>query len=122
MYTAYPDPARFDEHLHSQITIWETDQPGPPIGLVELSALRERRRSGAEPSQATLSVEDLLIDRWGDTAAVARYVLRATTAAGDMTFRVSDVWDASDGSWQIVHHHAELLATAEAGPVVDHPH
>ncbi|OKI63392.1 hypothetical protein A6A27_26600 [Micromonospora sp. CB01531] len=122
MYAAYPNPARFDEHLHSQITIWETDQTGPPIGLAELAALRERRRSGVEPSRATLSVENLLIDRWGDTAAVARYVLRATTPAGDTTFRVSDVWDAAEGSWQIVHHHAELVATPAARAVVGDPH
>lgn len=108
MYAAYPDSARFDEHLHTSITIWESDQPGPRIGLEELTALRERRLPGPDQPRPALTVQDLLIDRWGHTAAVARYVLRAAGAAADSTFRVTDVWDFA-GRWQIVHHHAEEL-------------
>lgn len=107
MYAAYPDSAVFDQHLHPEITIWESDQPGPRIGLPELTALRGNR-SADRQAHPTLSVEDLLVDRWGDTAAVARYVLRATGAGQDGAFRVTDVWDHAD-RWQIVHHHAEAL-------------
>ena len=117
MYAAYPDPAGFDVHLHPQITIWESDQPGPLIGLDELTALRDRRSPDEAAPRPTLSVEDLLVDRWGETAAVARYVLRASAPDGELTFRVSDVWDGAGGRWQIVHHHAEHVAGASGTPV-----
>lgn len=131
MYAAYPDSARFDAHLHPEITIWETDQPGSWIGLPELSELRDHRRAvdpvtgGSAAAVPVLSVENLLVDRWGSTAAVARYVLRAVDPGetpdvpeqrhtrGSTAFRVTDVWDlvTVDGArtWQIVHHHAEAL-------------
>ena len=117
MYAAYPDPTAFDVHLHPQITIWESDQPGPLIGLDELTALRDRRSPHDDAPRPRLSVEDLLVDRWGSTAAVARYVLRATAPDGELTFRVSDVWDGAGARWQIVHHHAEQLEGASGTPV-----
>jgi hypothetical protein len=113
MYAAYGDPARFDSHLHPQITIWESDQPGPMIGLAELDRLRGSREAGTGP-RPELLVEDLLVDRWGDVAAVARYVLRARTADGDTTFRVTDVCDPLEGGWRIVHHHAEQVQKDDA--------
>ncbi|HZY75609.1 MAG TPA: nuclear transport factor 2 family protein [Jatrophihabitantaceae bacterium] len=111
MYAAYPDSDRFDQHLHPDITIWETDHPGDWIGLTELTELRTRRRADAAGSPAPqLSVDQLLVDRWGESAAVARYLLRADAAGEQTAFRVTDVWDADgDGGWRIVHHHAEQL-------------
>lgn len=108
MYAAYPDSARFDEHLHPDITIWESDQPGPWIGLDQLTALRGRRVPEDDAPRPTLAVEELLVDRWGETAAVARYVLHATGAGPESQFRVTDVWHCAE-RWQIVHHHAEAL-------------
>jgi hypothetical protein len=120
MYASYGDPARFDRHLHPEITIWESDQPGPLIGLAELDLLRGRRDAGTPRPE--LLVEDLLVDRWHDVAAVARYVLRARMHGGDTTFRVTDVWDLAEGGWQIVHHHAEQVRedpTVRPAPVTD---
>lgn len=111
MYAAYPDSERFDQHLHADITIWETDRPGALIGLPELTELRDSRRAEAADSPAPrLSVDELLVDRWGEHAAVARYLLHADASGGQTSFRVTDVWDA-DGAdnWRIVHHHAEQL-------------
>jgi hypothetical protein len=117
MYAAYPDPAGFDLHLHPQITIWESDQPGPLIGLDALNALRDHRSPDDNEPRPRLSVEDLLVDRWEGTAAVARYVLRASAPDGELSFRVSDVWDGAGGRWQIVHHHAEQVEAASGTPV-----
>jgi hypothetical protein len=113
MYASYGDPARFDSHLHPEITIWESDQPGRLIGLAELDRLRGNRVAVTEP-RPQLLVEDLLVDRWDDVAAVARYVLRARTASADTTFRVTDVCDLFEGGWRIVHHHAEQLQADDA--------
>jgi hypothetical protein len=115
MYASYGEPARFDRHLHPEITIWESDQPGPLFGLPELDRLRGRRDSGT--SRPELSVEDLLVDRWQDVAAVARYVLRARASGADTTFRVTDVFHLADGDWQIVHHHAEQVREEHPAPV-----
>lgn len=115
MYAGLGDPARFDRFLHDDITIWETDQPGPRIGLTELQSLRQRRSAAASDREATLpqiEVDDLLVDRWGDVAAVARYVLRARSDAGVEEFRVTDVWDHDRHGWRIVHHHAEAAPGA----------
>jgi hypothetical protein len=114
MYAAYGDPASFDRHLHPDITIWESDQPGPRLGLPELNALRSRRVPAEQVTAPRLSVEDLLVDRWGRVAAVARYVLRASTGRGDALFRVTDVWDFGGQGWQIVHHHAEEVVDRSA--------
>lgn len=117
MYAAYPDSAQFDRHLHPDITIWESDQPGPWIGLAELTALRDRRRADVvDAPSARLWVDDLLVDRWIEQAAVARYVLHADTPDGHSSFRVTDVLErdpsasttGGDG-WRIVHHHAEQV-------------
>lgn len=113
LYATYPDAQSFDRHLHPDITIWESDQPGPWMGLTELAELRTQRRvlsAGSETPR--LSVERLLVDRWGGEpggAAVARYVLRADTAESIVEFRVTDVWNRGPDGWQIVHHHAEQI-------------
>jgi hypothetical protein len=113
MYAAYGDPVRFDEHLHRDITIWESDQPGPMLRLAQLDRLRDRRDTSGAP-RPQLLVEDLLVDRWSQVAAVARYVLRAREEGGDTTFRVTDVWDLAESRPRIVHHHAELVAPGGA--------
>lgn len=113
MYEAYGDPARFDAHLHPDITIWESDQPGGMLSLPELDQLRDRRDDDAAP-RPELLVEELLVDRWTNVAAVARYVLRARGPSGDTTFRVTDVWDLAPSRSRIVHHHAELVTGSSA--------
>ena len=114
MYAGLGDPARFDRFLHDDITIWESDQPGARIDLAELQSLRQRRRDAADPSgpRPEVAVEDLLVDRWGDVAAVARYVLSARVDDEVEEFRVTDVWHHDHEGWRIVHHHAEAVPTA----------
>lgn len=115
MYAALGDPAGFDRFLHDDITIWESDQPGSRIGLAELQTLRQRRSAAAQEAEATrprIEVADLLVDRWGEIAAVARYVLRALTDLGVEEFRVTDVWNHDQQGWRIVHHHAEAVPVA----------
>jgi hypothetical protein len=114
MYSAYGEPARFDRFLHGDITIWESDRPGPWFGLPELDALRDRRTSDASSARPTLAVDDLLVDRWGQVAAVARYVLSAHSEGGVEEFRVTDVWHRGGDGWRIVHHHAEAVVAAAA--------
>ncbi len=109
MYGAYGNRAAFDAHLHPEVTIWESDQPGEPIGLPELDALRDNRSAASTGPLPVLSVHGVLVDRWGTDAAVARYLLRAETPDGTMAFRVSDVFTGGPGGWRIVHHHAEQL-------------
>ncbi len=116
MYAAYGNPASFDSHLHPDITIWETDRPGPLFTLAELDALRGHRAPDAPAPKVTLAVENLLVDRWGETSAVARYVLRAGGVQAPTTpdhFRATDVFSCVDGKWQIVHHHAEAVPATE---------
>jgi hypothetical protein len=114
MYASYGDPASFNRFLHKDITIWESDQPGPWIGLPELDALRDQRTTEAQAERPTLAVDDLLVDRWDEVAAVARYVLTARTAGAVEAFRVTDVWAHADSTWQIVHHHAEAVIARAA--------
>lgn len=112
MYAALGNPAGFDRFLHEDITIWESDQPGPRIGLEALQSLREKRSAAAaetSSSRPQVAVEDLLVDRWGDVAAVARYVLSARVGDDREEFRVTDVLHRDHGGWRIVHHHAEAV-------------
>jgi ketosteroid isomerase-like protein len=123
MYDAFlaGDRRRFDGHLHAEVTTWETHLPGPLRTREQLDAYRDGRDSaGHRPRLAVLVARDKRIDVWGDTA-VARYLLVARgTGERDRaeSTRVTDVLRRVDGSWVIVHHHAELLRdeTTGAGP------
>ncbi|GAA3015485.1 hypothetical protein GCM10017559_43640 [Streptosporangium longisporum] len=112
MYDAFlaADRARFDRHLHAEVTTWETHLPGPLRTRSELDAYRDGRdTSGARPGLDRLAAEDKRIDVWGDTG-VARYVLVAEPTGGPAQHsRVTDVLRRVGGDWLIVHHHSELL-------------
>ncbi|MGC5011312.1 nuclear transport factor 2 family protein [Streptosporangium sp. DT93] len=113
MYDAFlmADRARFDRHLHAEVTTWETHLPGPLRTRSELDAYRDGRDdSGTRPALDRLAAEDKRIDVWGD-AGVARYVLVAEPPGEPAQHsRVTDVLRRVDGAWFIVHHHSELLA------------
>ncbi|GAA2900563.1 hypothetical protein GCM10010517_66210 [Streptosporangium fragile] len=113
MYDAFlaADRARFDRHLHAEVTTWETHLPGPLRTRSELDAYRDARDgSGARPVLARLAAEDKRIDVWDDVG-VARYVLVAEPPGGPAQHsRVTDVLRRVGGDWLIVHHHSELLA------------
>jgi ketosteroid isomerase-like protein len=112
LYRALGDRPAFDDHLHEDITIWESDADDMLHGTAQLDDLRDRRAAIAADSAAPVSVapESITIDVWGDSA-VARYVLKAVYDAGteDECFRVTDVLRRIDGRWLIVHHHSESL-------------
>ncbi|GIM97085.1 nuclear transport factor 2 family protein [Paractinoplanes toevensis] len=113
MYTAFlaGDRARFDEHLHEDVTTWETHLPGPLRTRKELDEFRDTRDSAGErPVLAALFATEKRIDVWGEVG-VARYVLVARSVGGgpEQRSRVTDVLRCLDGSWRIVHHHSELV-------------
>ena len=114
LYAALGNRPAFDQHLHTEVTIWESDAETMLTGLAELDRLRDLRaagaRSDAEPPRVT--PESMHIDIWGDTA-VARYLLHvehAEATSADSFFRVTDVLRREDERWLIVHHHAEAVA------------
>jgi hypothetical protein len=120
MYDAYGDRPSFDAHLHPDVTIWESDQPGGLIGLAELDALRDARSPAADAPRPMLKVLEPVVDRWDDRVAVIRYLLRAEVAGTVTEFRVTDVLEGSGPAgpgtqWRIVHHHAEHLAAPAGG-------
>lgn len=112
MYDAFlaGDRARFDSHLHPEVTTWETHLPGPLRTRAELDAYRaERDAAGPRPPLESLTTTEMRVDVWGDTA-VARYVLVAVAPGEEPEHtRVTDVLRRSPTGWAIVHHHAELL-------------
>lgn len=111
MYARLGDRAGFDGHLHPDVTIWESDQPGGLIGLADLDALRDRRTSDPAPPSGPLpvvEVRDPVVDRW-EESAVIRYVLHAVAVDGESSFRVTDVLQRCGQEWLIVHHHAEQV-------------
>jgi hypothetical protein len=113
LYAAYGDRARFDTHLHPELTIWESDSPTMLRGIAELDTLRDSRAPAVSAAPlACLGPEELVVDTWGETG-LARYLLRAAYAdpdRADQLFRVTDVLRRDGGRWRIVHHHAEALA------------
>ncbi|MGA5764139.1 nuclear transport factor 2 family protein [Nonomuraea bangladeshensis] len=113
MYAAFVagDRARFDSHLHPDVTTWETHLPGPLRTRAELDAYRDARDgSGRRPVMDTLTARDKRIDVWGEVG-VARYVLVAEPHdAPAQHTRVTDVLRHTRGRWLIAHHHAELVS------------
>lgn len=113
MYAAFlaGDRARFDAHLHEDVTTWETHLPGPLRTRSELDTYRDTRDSAGErPVLALMAATDKRIDVWGDVG-VARYVLvtKDATSGEEQQSRVTDVLRCVDGTWRIVHHHSELV-------------
>ncbi|MFK4036059.1 nuclear transport factor 2 family protein [Nonomuraea wenchangensis] len=112
MYAAFVagDRARFDSHLHPDVTTWETHLPGPLRTRAELDAYRDARDgAGHRPVMDTLTARDKRIDVWGEVG-VARYVLVAEPQGGPAQHtRVTDVLRHTRGRWLIAHHHAELV-------------
>ncbi|MCM4082694.1 nuclear transport factor 2 family protein [Paractinoplanes hotanensis] len=113
MYAAFlaGDRKAFDAHLHDDVTTWETHLPGPLRTRRELDSYRETRdAAGERPVLDVMAATEKRIDVWGDTG-VARYVLVTRDAASgeEQHTRVTDVLRCLDGSWRIVHHHAELV-------------
>lgn len=113
MYAAFQagDRARFDAHLHEDVTTWETHLPGPLRTRSELDTYRDTRDSAGErPVLALMAATDKRIDVWGDVG-VARYVLvtKDATSGEEQQSRVTDVLRCVDGAWRIVHHHSELV-------------
>ncbi|MBU2663801.1 nuclear transport factor 2 family protein [Actinoplanes bogorensis] len=113
MYAAFlaGDRSRFDAHLHEDVTTWETHLPGPLRTRRELDQFRDTRdAAGERPVLDVMTAVEKRIDVWGDTG-VARYVLVTRDAGSglEQRTRVTDVLRCLDGSWRIVHHHAELV-------------
>ncbi|MFE0531598.1 nuclear transport factor 2 family protein [Micromonospora parva] len=111
LYRSLGDRPAFDAHLHPDLTFWESDADSLLSGLSALDDLRDRRATRASgPAPISVAPEYLHADAWGDTGLV-RYVLRArfADARPDECFRVTDVLRREDGSWRIVHHHAEAV-------------
>lgn len=118
MYAAFlaGDRARFDAHLHPEVTTWESHLPGPLRERAELDEYRSRRdAAGQRPALARLEARRKRIDVWGDTG-LARYELAAEPAGGGAAHlhRVTDVLRRAGDDWLIVHHHAERV-DPEAG-------
>ncbi|MFY1632732.1 nuclear transport factor 2 family protein [Solwaraspora sp. WMMB335] len=116
MYEAFlaGDRARFDRHLHAEVTTWETHLPGPLRTRAELDAYRDQRdAAGVRPRLDRLAAERLRVDVWGDTA-LARYELVAVPTDGGPVgrSRVTDVLRRAGDGWRIVHHHSELVREA----------
>ncbi|GID28644.1 nuclear transport factor 2 family protein [Paractinoplanes brasiliensis] len=116
MYAAFlaGDRARFDSHLHEDVTTWETHLPGPLRTRRELDDYRDIRDSAGErPVLSRMAAVDKRIDVWGDVG-VARYVLVTEDASSgaEQHSRVTDVLRRVDGNWRIVHHHSELVRPA----------
>jgi ketosteroid isomerase-like protein len=111
MYAAFlaGDRARFDAHLDTEVTTWETHLPGPLRTRAELDEYRNRRdASGRRPQLTELAARAKRIDVWGDVG-VARYELHAHAEDAVSTTRVTDVLRRTGDGWLIVHHHAELV-------------
>lgn len=110
MYDAFiaDDRERFDSHLHSDTTTWESALP-TMYTRAELDAYRDRRgANGARPVVHEMQVDPRRVDVWGDTAIFA-YVLRIVAADEKYVgvARITDVLRRGDDQWRIVHHHAQ---------------
>jgi ketosteroid isomerase-like protein len=113
MYDAFQsgDRPRFDSHLDSDITTWESHLPRL-VTRPELDSYRDNRAPEERPQLHELRVDPQRIETWDDNA-LARYELVAVAEEGiepEVT-RVTDVLRHTDAGWVIIHHHAELVRT-----------
>lgn len=113
MYAALGDTAAFDRHLAPSLTLWEEDRPGALLDREELNALRQGRAEQRKGSGTVkVQMEDVVVDRWPQVAAVARYVLVGRSAGQELRFRCTDVLTHDREGWRIVHRHSSAAPTS----------
>ncbi len=106
------DSAAADLHLHPDVTIWDSAEPGLVRGLDQLQVLRSRRPPpGSGVTVAAIDATDPVVDVWGDTALL-RHLLVVRFAGGEPPERVrnTSVWRRTGGRWLAVHNHEDVLA------------
>lgn len=107
MYAALGNRSIFDSHLHPSLTLWEEDRAGALLDLAGLDSLRDAREQEREQNAGvSVSLEDVLVDRWPDVAAVARYVLVGRSGDQESRYRCTDVLTCTAGEWRLVHRHS----------------
>lgn len=108
------DGAAADLHLHPDVTIWDSAEPGLVRGLDQLQGLRSRRPPpGTGVTVADIEASDPVVDVWGDTALLRHLlVVRFTGDAPAEHVRNTSVWRRSGGHWLAVHNHEDVLPDA----------
>lgn len=108
MYDAFvaDDRERFDSHLHSEATTWESHFP-KMFSREELDSYRDRRRPEQRPEVTAMQVHPRRIEVWGDFALAAYLLVIRLPDQRTETMRITDVLRRIDGRWRIVHHHAQ---------------
>lgn len=107
------DRARIDGHLHSAVTLWDSEETEMICGLGELDVVRARRPASG-PQVVALDAVDPVIDVWGETA-LARHWLTVRFAGDQMppqTVRVTAVWRLVGDRWLAVHNHEDVRAVS----------
>lgn len=128
------DSAAADAHLHPDVTIWDSAEPGLVRGLGELRELRGRRRARPDPACSdhadsgpagsdsgprvvAIEATEPVVDVWGDTA-VLRHLLRVTFGSAstndpagpaEEVVRNTSVWRRVGDRWLAVHNHEDVL-------------
>lgn len=113
LYASLGDRQGFDQHLHPEVLMWESDAPELLRGLADLDDLRDlRSERHTGPAPLWVRPEILAVQHWGKVGVI-RYELRAHygSARTDDVFRVTDVVEKAD-RWRIVHHHAQKMEPA----------
>lgn len=97
-----------EDALAEDCTVWDVFTPQLIRGREERERFHaDDQRQKSSRGALTWSLDEPLVDVWGDTA-VARYVLEFAYAAPRAvggTIRITDVLRRRDGRWRIVHHH-----------------
>lgn len=103
-----------DDPVHPDGTIWDVFLPD----LIRGAEARRKFREGDHAQMRargplTLTVENLLIDAWDNTALARYHVVfsyRPPNATSGVV-RTTDVFRRIDGRWRRVHHHEGMMPT-----------
>lgn len=105
------DRAAIDAVISPGATIWDSAHEPLIRGKQELDAVRDARDPRAARPSA-LEAVDPVIDVYGDVSLV-RHVLLVTfppeSGLPEQRIRNTSVWRKSDGRWQLVHNHEDVL-------------
>ncbi|MFL2770047.1 MAG: YybH family protein [Rhodospirillaceae bacterium] len=103
-----------EDHMDPDATVWDVFTPHLIRGTAERNKFHADDQEQMQArGKLTLSVDDPVVDVWGDTALARYYLTYKYEPPNPMEghVRISNVFIKKGGQWKIVHHHEGMVPT-----------
>ena len=107
------DSDAVERSMHPEATVWDVFVPRLFRGAAERAEFHEADQKQMQSrGPLTLTIDEPIVDAWGEDTAIAKYLLTFTYEAPNATagtVRITDVLRVVGGRWVVVHHHEGMV-------------